>query len=264
MWRTATLLVVTFAQIAFCVESFTTPHHTNYHFRRRINPIRQLCSRTGGDICGESDNERDGIRLNKVFKATHSRREADKLIESGRVCINGTPVQTKGGMRVIPYRDEISLDGKIIRGWERMNAIDENNNDVGTHGNQIDVGGDLNTSSFEYVKYYKPRGVTCTTDLRIDCNIIDAIRSDGYHPKHRVYPVGRLDKDTSGLIILTSDGRMVNSVLRGERKQEKVYNVMVNGRLDDEHLQLLRVSCWMVILQIRYYEWHRKFAVSKI
>ena len=56
-----------------------------------------------------------------------------------------------------------------------------------------------------------------------------------------VYPVGRLDKDTSGLIVLTSDGRMVNSVLRGERKQEKVYNVMVNGRLDDEHLQLLRV-----------------------
>lgn len=146
---------------------------------------------------------------------------------------------------MIPYRDEVSLDGKIIRGWERMNAIDEDNVDTQSGSNNR-ADGDLNTSSFEYVKYYKPRGVTCTTDLRIDGNIIDAIRSDGYNPRHRVYPVGRLDKDTSGLIILTSDGRMVNSVLRGEKKQEKVYNVMVNGRLANEHLQLLRVSRWMV------------------
>lgn len=52
--------------------------------------------------------------------------------------------------------------------------------------------------AFEYVKYWKPRGVTCTTDQKIPYNIIDEIQRDGYNPKHRVYPVGRLDKDTSG------------------------------------------------------------------
>jgi len=138
---------------------------------------------------------------------------------------------------VVPFRDVVSLDGKIVRGWEKMNAINES--DVDTNGNHH-VGENLNTESFEYVKYYKPLGVTCTTDLRIEGNIIDEIGLDGYNPRHRVYPVGRLDKETSGLIVLTSDGRMVNAVLRGERKQDKVYKVMVNGRLEEDDLQKLR------------------------
>ena len=99
----------------------------------------------------------------------------------------------------------------------------------------------LQMDQFEYVKYFKPLGVTCTTDLRIRDNIIDSIEQDGYKPRHRVYPVGRLDKETSGLILLTSDGRVVNSVLRGEKKQPKVYKVMVDRKLDEYHLQRLRV-----------------------
>ena len=185
------------------------------------------------------------IRLNKVFKATHSRREADRLIESGRVSVNGKVVSMMGGMKVIPFQDEVSLDGKIIRGWERMNAINDENNNNNIHNNTRNADHNnnlLNTDSFEYVKYYKPLGVTCTTDLRIKDNIIDSIKRAGYNPKHRVYPVGRLDKETSGLIILTSDGRMVNAVLRGEKKQPKVYKVMVNGRLQENDLQQLRVS----------------------
>eukprot|EP00979_Chaetoceros_neogracilis_P004046 scaffold702_cov220-Chaetoceros_neogracile.AAC.7 len=98
----------------------------------------------------------------------------------------------------------------------------------------------LQVEQFEYVKYFKPLGVTCSTDLRIHDNIIDSIETHGYRPRHRVYPVGRLDKETSGLILLTSDGRLVNSVLRGEKKQPKVYKVMVDGRLEDHHLQRLR------------------------
>ena len=142
---------------------------------------------------------------------------------------------------MVPFRDVVALDGHIVRGWEAMNALaaDAGNDAAGDAD-------DLRTGSFEYVKYFKPRGVTCTTDARIDGNIVDAVRRDGYRPRHRVYPVGRLDKETSGLIVLTSDGRMVNAVLRGEKKQPKVYQVVVNGRLDDEDLQQLRVSAQRV------------------
>lgn len=190
----------------------------------------------------EKEEEEGGIRLNKVFKATHSRRAADKLIEEGRVTINGRHVHDKGGYKVIPYRDVITLDGKVVTGWEQINAIAPTTKN---HQQQNDQQHDydsnsLQTSSFEYVKYYKPLGVTCTTDLRIKDNIIHSIQSYGYNSRHRVYPIGRLDKETSGLILLTSDGRIVNSVLRGERKQPKVYKVKVDGLLDDTHLQRLR------------------------
>ena len=211
-----------------------------------------------------SSGDEEGIRLNKVFKATHSRREADDLIASGRVSVNGKPVDSKGGFKVIPFRDIISLDGKPIQGWEGMNALadpDRQQSSVPASGKSKATSrqqqsqssqsqsqsqsssrdNNLQMEQFEYVKYFKPLGVTCTTDSRISDNIIDSIEGNGYKPRHRVYPVGRLDKETSGLILLTSDGRLVNSVLRGEKKQPKVYKVMVDRRLDDYHLQRLRV-----------------------
>jgi pseudouridine synthase len=84
-------------------------------------------------------------------------------------------------------------------------------------------------TTFEYIKYWKPTGVICTTDPTIPGNIIEEIRvHDGYDPPHRVYPVGRLDKDTSGLILLTSDGRLPNAALRKEHKRPKVYEVRVD------------------------------------
>jgi 16S rRNA U516 pseudouridylate synthase RsuA-like enzyme len=197
-----------------------------------------------------------GIRLNKVFKETHSRRQADDLIASGRVTVNGKPVIHKGGFMVVPYRDIIAVDGVVVKGWESMNGINVPmpsslaNSIGGSHkitsihqsSQESSSGTSLNTKQFEYVKYFKPLGVICTTDVRIRGNIIDSIRRDGYVPRHRVFPVGRLDKETTGLIILTSDGRLVNSVLRGEMKQPKVYKVMVDGRLGDKHLERLRVS----------------------
>ena len=223
---------------------------------------------------------RGGIRLNKVFKATHSRREADALIKSGRVCVNGVPVEANNlGKKVVPFQDVISLDGKVIDGWEAMNAINKreiqnntqmqiriakdhrsqsglhdhgdkynhsinnNDDDLHHHHRTNNAATSSSSSSFEYIKYYKPVGVTCTTDSRIKDNIIDdLIHNHGYRPRHRVYPVGRLDKETSGLILLTSDGRVVNSVLRGENKHAKVYNVMVNDSLTETDLQRLRVS----------------------
>lgn len=206
------------------------------------------------------EQHQGSIRLNKVFKETHSRRQADDLIASGRVTVNGKPVANKGGFMVVPYHDIIAVDGKVVKGWERMNGFDvpseavpgrngggtansfTSSNQQSTPQESLFVGNNLKTEQFEYVKYFKPLGVTCTTDERIRENIIYAIKRDGYVPRHRVFPVGRLDKETTGLIILTSDGRLVNSVLRGEMKQPKVYKVMVDGRLNDKHLERLRVS----------------------
>ena len=212
--------------------------------RRRSNLI---CKPLHSQQQSDNDND-DGIRLNKVFKATHSRREADKLIESGRVRVNGVPILNRGGVKVVPFQDEITLDGQIVTGWEKMNAIQQQHHHHDSHDSSSSL---LNTSSsststFEYVKYFKPIGITCTTDRRIKDNIIDTIKVDGYNPRHRVYPVGRLDKETTGLIVLTSDGRLVNSVLRGVNKQPKVYKVMVNGRLEECHLQQLRVSLFEI------------------
>ena len=236
------LLVIAALQFLSCIHSFTYPRYryNNVQSIERFNYYIQLYSQQDDNDTNPSTSN-DGIRLNKVFKATHSRREADKLIESGRVSINGIPITTKGGMKVIPYQDTITLDGQVVHGWEQMNAI-QITNQQGLDDEVVDRSSSLNTESFEYVKYFKTLGVTCTTDQRIQNNIIDAIQSDGYNPRHRVYPVGRLDKETSGLILLTSDGRIVNSVLRGEKKQPKVYKVMVNGRLEDSDLQQLRVS----------------------
>ena len=158
-----------------------------------------------------------GIRLNKVFKATYSRRQADALIESGRVSVNGRPVDSKGGFLVVPYVDEIQLDGKTIEGWEEMNRIHQQQ-----EGDGRETKANLAQTSLEYVKYWKPIGVTCTTDPQIAGNIIKEIQRDGYNPKHRVFPVGRLDKSTSGIILLTSDGQLVNSALRSKHKRPKL------------------------------------------
>ena len=209
-----------------------------HRFRYPTRNLRRHSHRLPLELSQSSNGDdvtREGIRLNKVFKATHSRREADKLVEAGRVSVNGEVVRTKGGMLVVPYRDEVRLDGDLVENWERLVVIEKEGDSRRTNSK-----GDLGTSNFEYIKYFKPLGVTCTTDSRVKDNIIDSIRRDGLRPRTRIFPVGRLDKETTGLIILTSDGRLVNSVLRGDRKQPKVYKVMVNGRLSESDLRNLR------------------------
>jgi len=146
-------------------------------------------------------NNNEGVRLNKVLKETHSRREADALIESGRVTINGKPIGSKGGFKVIPYVDSVELDGKIVRGWEKMNgfyAPDKKTSSSNKKLKHQNNSPKYTNQHFEYIKYWKPKGVTCTTEKSVKSNIVHEIQRDGYHPKHRVYPVGRLDKDTTG------------------------------------------------------------------
>jgi 16S rRNA U516 pseudouridylate synthase RsuA-like enzyme len=256
------------------LSTFTQHHDSTYAYvhllhtknnNNKSNLIQLHSSASGDESKSNKEGISIGIRLNKVFKATHSRRAADDIIASGRVSINGEPVLEKGGCKVIPFQDIVSLDGKVIKGWEQMNAIDRNTYNNDNQNTRARDGGDLKTSSFEYVKYFKPLGVTCTTDLSIEGNIIDTIQRDGYRPRHRVYPVGRLDKDTSGLIILTSDGRMVNAVLRGEKKQPKIYKVMVDWELEDHHLQQLRVSSFgFFYLDWLVHSYKQKYSMTRV
>jgi len=145
-------------------------------------------------------------RINKFFteQGYCSRREADKLISENRVKINGKIAVL--GDQVEP-QDKITLDDKEIS---------------------------FNPQKV-YIMYNKPRGVTCTTEKKIPGNIIDAVN----HPL-RVFPIGRLDKDSSGLIFLTNDGDIVNQILRAQNGHEKEYLVSVHRTFDDLFLSKLR------------------------
>lgn len=142
------------------------------------------------------------IRINKFFteQGICSRREADRLVESGLITINGRVA--KLGDQVEPS-DVIAREGQILP-WG---------------------------SAPLYIKYHKPVGVTTTSESHVPRNIIAEIR----HPE-RIFPIGRLDKDSSGLILLTNDGDIVNEILRTEFGHEREYLVQVNRPFDQAFL----------------------------
>jgi len=130
-----------------------------------------------------------------------SRREADKLLEAGRVKLNG--VVAKKGNRV-EEGDEVTVDGKTLT--TKPAAV--------------------------YLALHKPPGITCTTDRRDKTNIIDFIN----YPE-RIFPIGRLDKPSTGLILLTNDGDIVNKILRVENAHDKEYIVTVNKPINREFIK---------------------------
>jgi len=143
-----------------------------------------------------------GVRLNK-WLAEHgvcSRREADGYIEAQRVRVNGQAVDL--GYRVQPD-DVVEVD-------------------------QIAV---ANAPRAVYIAFHKPVGIECTTDTRVHHNIVDFIA----HPD-RIFPIGRLDKDSEGLILLTNDGDIVNPLLRVENSHEKEYEVTIDRPVSDEFI----------------------------
>ncbi|NVK57270.1 MAG: 23S rRNA pseudouridine(2604) synthase RluF [Alteromonadaceae bacterium] len=146
-------------------------------------------------------------RLNKYISDTGfcSRREADKLIEQKRVTINDKLPEL--GTKVSP-QDTVKVDGK------RVGAVAEDKSDR------------------VYIAYNKPIGITCTTERHVKGNIVDAIRH-----KQRIFPIGRLDKPSEGLILLTSDGDIVNKILRAENAHDKEYEVTVNQPISERFLQ---------------------------
>ncbi|MUH98428.1 23S rRNA pseudouridine(2604) synthase RluF [Aliivibrio fischeri] len=142
-------------------------------------------------------------RLNKFISDTGycSRREADKLIDQQRITINGKIPEM--GTKVADG-DEVLVDGKPLK--EKQDRI--------------------------YIAFNKPVGITCTTERHVEGNIVDYINHE-----QRIFPIGRLDKPSDGLIFLTNDGDIVNKILRAGNAHEKEYVVRVDKPITDEFLQ---------------------------
>ena len=143
------------------------------------------------------------MRINKYLAEAGivSRRGADQWILDGRVMINGKPAEL--GSR-IEAGDEVKVNGKVISQEQEL----------------------------VYLALNKPVGITSTTERHIEGNIVDFVN----HEK-RIFHVGRLDKDSDGLILLTNDGDIVNEILRSENEHDKEYIVTVNERLTDTFLK---------------------------
>jgi 23S rRNA pseudouridine2604 synthase len=168
-------------------------------------PRRRFWRSRSAHFCAASLELRPSVRLNKFISETGvcSRREADKWIEAGRVTCNGQAAAL--GTRIVEG-DEVRIDGELI----------------GAKKKQI------------YIALNKPVGITCTTEAHIEDNIIDLVG----HPE-RIFPIGRLDKDSEGLILLTNNGDIVNEILRSENNHEKEYIVTVDRPITDLSLSMM-------------------------
>lgn len=149
------------------------------------------------------NNNQQSINLNKFISSTGicSRREAEKLIVEGRVTINGKPTQL--GNRVFK-NDVVKVDGRLLKQKPKI----------------------------LYIAFNKPVGIVSTTDSRERNNIVKAVN----YPE-RLFPIGRLDKPSEGLIFLTNDGDIVNKILRAGNNHEKEYVVSVNKKIDEDFIK---------------------------
>ena len=149
----------------------------------------------------------DKKRINKYLSEVGfcSRRKADDYISDGRVYINGKPALLGSKVNI---EDEISVDGEIIQ-----------------YKNKKKV----------YIAFNKPVGIECTGNHKVKDNIIDYINH-----KERLFTIGRIDKQSEGLILLTNDGDIVNNVLRAENRKEKEYIVTVNKKITTEFIDKMR------------------------
>ena len=150
-----------------------------------------------------NSNNEQSINLNKFISSTGicSRRDAEKLILEGRVTINGKP--TELGNRVFEG-DEVRIDGKPLKAKPKT----------------------------LYIALNKPVGIVCTTDSKEKNNIVNYVAHE-----QRLFPIGRLDKPSEGLIFLTNDGDIVNKILRAGNQHEKEYIVSVNKSITPEFIQ---------------------------
>lgn len=148
-------------------------------------------------------SDSNALRLNKAISDTGacSRREADTYIEQGRVFVNGRRASVGDKVN---FKDEIRLDGRVVKETEKT----------------------------IFLAFNKPVGITCTTEKSVKGNIIDYLK----YPK-RIYPIGRLDKDSEGLIFLTNTGDLVNKILRAGNQHEKEYLVTVNKPITPDFLE---------------------------
>lgn len=154
------------------------------------------------------DSKTSGTRINKYLSEIGhcSRRAADKLIDNGRIKVNGKAVSM--GQKV-SSSDRIEVDGILVENLKEGNV---------------------------YIAFNKPTGIVCTTDTRVEKdNIIDYIN----YPR-RIFPIGRLDKMSEGLILMTNDGDIVNKILRSRNNHEKEYIVTVNKPITNDFIEKIR------------------------
>ena len=154
------------------------------------------------------DSKTSGTRINKYLSEIGhcSRRAADKLIDHGRIKVNGKAVSM--GQKV-SSSDRIEVDGILVENLKEGNV---------------------------YIAFNKPTGIVCTTDTRVEKdNIIDYIN----YPR-RIFPIGRLDKMSEGLILMTNDGDIVNKILRSRNNHEKEYIVTVNKPITNDFIEKIR------------------------
>jgi 23S rRNA pseudouridine2604 synthase len=148
------------------------------------------------------------MRLNKYISDTGycSRREADRLIAARKVTLNGQPARIGD---TFAEGDEVRIDDQPLRARAAVRGARKH----------------------VYIALYKPVGITCTTETAVKGNIVDFVDHQA-----RIFPIGRLDKDSEGLILLTSNGDIVNELLRSENNHDKEYLVGVNRPVTDEFL----------------------------
>ncbi len=146
------------------------------------------------------------MRINKYIASTGltSRRKAEELINQGLVTINGEVAVLSS---TVEEGDVVTLNGKVIE--EKQNKV--------------------------VLLFNKPKGITCTTERHVKGNIIDYIN----YPE-RIFPIGRLDKDSTGLILLTNDGDLVNECLRVENSHQKEYSVKVDKPINTDFLEKMQ------------------------
>ncbi|WP_346912647.1 RNA pseudouridine synthase [Clostridium sp.] len=151
------------------------------------------------------------MRINKLFSnlGICSRRETNRLIEEGRVKVNGI-LSIPG--QWVELEDEILIDNKPITAKKKI-----------------------------YIAFNKPRGVTCTAASDVENNIIDFINYEEY-----IFPVGRLDKESHGLILMTNDGELANKILNSDNYHEKEYVVKVDKHIDDNFVSSMSTGVYIL------------------
>ena len=173
--------------------------------------------------------QKDGVRINKYLSEAGicSRREADRYIQNGLIKIDGITAQI--GDRVMPGQD-VTYNGRSLSKEDEMILIALN----------------------------KPEGIVCTAEKREKNNVIDYIN----YPK-RIYPIGRLDKDSKGLLLLTNNGDIVNKMMRSGNRHEKEYIVTVNRNISDSFIRGLAGGVPLVELGVTTRKCHVKKLSSR-
>lgn len=159
----------------------------------------------------------ENIRLNKFLSdaGVCSRRAADKAIEAGKVLVNGKPAVM--GQRIVST-DQVVFEGQIVSNDNKKPVL---------------------------IAYNKPAGIVCTSEKREKNNIIDHINYS-----ERIYPIGRLDKDSTGLILLTNQGDLVNKIMRAVNAHEKEYVVSVDKEITGDFIKKMSDGVYLDELEV--------------